>query len=161
METIPNFIFLGSKITEDSDCSHEIKTHLLLEKKTMTNIDSVLKSRYITLPTKVQIVKFWFSSSHVWVWQLYHKEGWALKNWCFLTMVLEKCLESPLECKEIKPVNPKGNQHWLSIGKTDAEAETPILWPPATKSQLIGKDPDDAKDWRQKEKGAAECLIIM
>ena len=75
--------------------------------------------------------------------------------------MLEKSLESLLECKEIKPVNPKGNQHWLSIEKIDAEAETPILWPPATKSQLIGKDPDGAKDWRQKEKGAAKCLIII
>ena len=83
-----------------------------------------------------------FSSSHVWMWELDHKEGWALKNWCFLTMVLEKILESPLDCKEIKPVNPKGNQSWIFTGRTDTEAETPTFWPPDVKSQLIGKDPD-------------------
>ena len=87
------------------------------------------------------------------MWELDHKESWALKNWCFWTVVLEKTLESPLDCKEIKPVNPKGNQSWILIGRTDAEAETPVLWPPDAKDWLIGKDPDAGKDWRQKEKG--------
>ena len=89
-----------------------------------------------------------------------HKEGWVPKNWCFQTVVLEKILESPLDCKEIKPVNPKENQLWIFIGRTDAETEAPILWPPDLKSQLIGKDPDAGKDWGQKEKGAAEDEIV-
>ena len=97
-----------------------------------------------------------FSSSHVWMWELDHKEGWALKNWFFQTVVLEKTLESPLDCKEIKPVNPKGNQPWIFTGRTDA----PILWPPDAKSQLIGKDPDAGKDWRQKEKRATEDEMV-
>ena len=87
-----------------------------------------------------------FSSSHVWMWELDHKEDWALKNWCFWTVVLEKTLESPLDSKEIKPVNPKGNQPWTYIGRTDAEAEAPIIWPSDVKSQLIRKDPDAGKD---------------
>ena len=101
-----------------------------------------------------------FSSSHVWMWELDCKESWALKNWCFWTVVLEKTLESPLDCKEIKPVNPKGNQSWIFFGKIDAEAEAPILWPPDMKSQLIGKDPDAGKDWGQEEKGAAEDKMV-
>ena len=94
------------------------------------------------------------------MWELGHKEGWAPKNWCFPTVVLEKTLENPLDCKEIKPVNPKGNQPWIFIGRTDAEAEAPILGPPDVKSQLIAKDPDAGKDWRQKEKGVTEDEIV-
>ena len=94
-----------------------------------------------------------FSSSHVWMWELDLKESWVLKNWYFWTVVLEKTLESPLDSKEIKPVSPKGNQPWIFIARTDAEAKTPILWPPASKNWLIGKDPDAGKDWRQEEKG--------
>ena len=97
-----------------------------------------------------------FPSSHVWIWELDYKESWALKNWCFWTVVLEKTLESPLDNKEIKPVNPKGNQFWIFIGRTDAEAETPILCPPDAKNWLIWKDPDAGKDWRQAEKGMRE-----
>ena len=97
-----------------------------------------------------------FSKSHVWMWELDHKVGWVLKNWCFQIMVLEKTLESPLDCKKIKPVNPKGNQLWIFIGRTDAETEAPILWPPDAKSRLIGKAPDEGKDWGQEEKGVAE-----
>ena len=100
------------------------------------------------------------SSSYVQMWDLDNKEGWAPKNWCFLTVVLEKTLESPLDCKEIKPVDPKGNQSWIFIGRTDAEAETPILWPPDAKNWLTGKDPDAGKDWRQEEKGMAEDEMI-
>ena len=94
-----------------------------------------------------------FSSSHVWMWELDYKEGWVLKNWCFWTVVLKKTLESPLDCKEIKPVSPEGNQSWIFIGRTNTEAEALILWPPDVKSRLIRKDPDAGKDWRQKEKG--------
>ena len=109
---------------------------------------SILKSRDITLLTKVHIVSYGFLSSHVWMWELDHKEGWAPKNWCFQTAVLEKTLECLLDSKEIKPVNPKENQPWLFIGRTDAEAEALILWPPDAKNRLIGKDPDAGKDWR-------------
>ena len=93
------------------------------------------------------------SHSHVWIWDLDHKEGWALKNWCFQTLVLEKTLESPLDCKEIQPLNPKENQSWVFIGRTDTEAEAPIPWPPDVKSWLIGTDSDAAKDWGYEEKG--------
>ena len=214
------FLGGGSKIAADGDCSHEINRHLFLGRKSMTNLDSILKSRDITLPTKVHLVKwkwshsdvrlfatpwtiacqvppsmefsrqeYWsglpfpspdlpdqglnlglphgrqtlyhlshqlspsqsygFSSSHIWMWGLNHKESWVLKNWCFWTVVLEKTLESPLDCKEIKPVNPKGNQSWILIERTDAQAEAPILWPPDVKNWLTGKDPDAGKDWRQ------------
>ena len=94
------------------------------------------------------------------MWELDHKEDWMPKNWCFSTVVLEKTLENPLDCKEIKPVNPKGNQSWIFIGRTDAEAENPILWPPDAKSQLIRKDPDTGKDWRQEEKGMTEVEMV-
>ena len=101
-----------------------------------------------------------FSSSHIWMWELDHKESWAPKNWCFGTVVLEKTPECPLDCKEIQPVSPKGNQSWIFIERTDAEAEAPILWPPDVKSQLIWKDPDAGKDWGQEEKGATEGEIV-
>jgi len=97
-----------------------------------------------------------FSSSHVWMSELDHKESWAPKNWCFWTVVLGKTLESPLDCTEIQPVNPKGNQSWIFIGRIDAEAETPILWLPDAKNWLTGKDPDGGKDWRWDEKGTIE-----
>ena len=122
-ETVADFIFLGSKITAGGDCSHEIKRHLLLGRKAMTDLDCVLKSRDITLPTKPSSQSYGFSSSHVWIWELDLKEGWVLKNWCFWTVILEKTLESPLDSKEIKPVNSKGDQFWIFIGRTDAKAE--------------------------------------
>ena len=126
---------------------------MLLGREVMTHLDSVSKSRGITLLTKVHVVKAMvFSSSHVWMCKLDHKEGWAQKNWCFQIVVLKKTLESPLDCKEIKPVNSKGNQSWIFTGSTDVEAETPILWPPNAKNWLIGKDPDAGIDWRQEEK---------
>ena len=96
------------------------------------------------------------SSGHVWMWELDCEESWAPTNWCFWTVVLEKTLESPLDCKEIQPVHLKGDQSWVFIGRTDAEAETPILWPPHAKSWLIGKDPDAGRDWGQEEKGTTE-----
>ena len=123
----------------------------------MANLDSVLKSRDIILLAKVHIIKAMvFSSSHVQMWELDHKVDWVPKNWCIWTVVLEKTLESPLDNKEIQPVNPKGNKSWIFIGKTDAKAEAPILWPPDLKNWLIGKDPDAGKDWRQNEKGTTE-----
>ena len=101
-----------------------------------------------------------FSSSHVWMWELDHREGWAPKDWCFWTVVLEKTLKSPLDGKEIKLVHHKGNQSWIFIGRTDDEVEAPILWPPDVKSWLIRKDPDAGKDWRQEEKGTTEDEIV-
>ena len=125
----------------------EIKRCLLLGRKVMTNLDSVLKSRDLTSPNKGPSSRSYvFSSSHVWMWELDHKESWALKNWCFWTVVLEKTLESPFDCKEIKPINPKGNQPWIFIGRTDAKAVAPILWPPDAKSWFIGKDLGAGKD---------------
>ena len=97
---------------------------------------------------------------YVWMWESDHKESWAPKNWCFWTVVLEKTLESPLDCKEIQPVHPKGNLSRIFIGRTDAEAETPILWPSYAKSQLIRKDHDAGKDWRQEEKGMTEDKMV-
>ena len=127
----------------------------------MTNIDSVLKTRGITLLTKVCIVKAMvFSTSSIWMWELDHKEGWAPMNWCSWIVMLEKTLESPLDCKEIKLVNSKGNQPWIFIRMAVAEAEAPILWPPDAKSWLIGKDPDAGKDWGQEEKGTTEDEMV-
>ena len=133
VETVSDFIFLDSKITADGDCSHEIRRHLLLGRKVMTNLDNILKSRDITLPTKIHLVK-----AMVFPVVMYGcKESWVPKNWCFWTVVLKKTLESPLNCKDIQPVRPKRNQSWIFIGRTDAEAESPILWPPDVKNWLI------------------------
>ena len=138
VETVADFIFLGSKITADGDCSHEIKRHLPLGRKVITNLDSILKSRDITLPTKAHLVKATvFPVVMYGWWELDYKESWAPKNWCFWTVVLEKILESPLDCKEIQPIHPKGDQSYVFIGRTDVEAETPMLWPPDSKSWLI------------------------
>ena len=115
----------------------------------MTNLDRQQRHYFADKGPSSQ--SYGFSSSHVWMWELDHKESWLLKNWCFWTVVLEKTLESPLDCKEIKPVNPKGNQSWIFFGRTDTEA--PVLWPPDAKNWLIGKDPDAGKDWRQERKG--------
>ena len=128
--------------------------------KAMTNLDSILKSRDITWPTKFCSQSYGFSSSHVQMWELDHKESWVSKNWCFWTVVLEKTLESPLNCKEIQPVHPKGDQSWVFIERTDAEAETPILWPPHAKSWIIWKDPDAGKDWGQEGKGMTEDGMV-
>ena len=156
VETVSYFIFLSSKITTDGDCSHEIKRHLLLGRKVMTTLDSIFKSRDITLPTKVHLVK-----AMVFSMVMYGCESWTVKKaefqridafelWCW------RRLESPLDCKEIQLVHSKGDQSWVFIRRTDVEAETPILWPPPAKSWLIGKDPDAGRDWGQKEKGTTE-----
>ena len=119
-------------------------------RKAVTNLDSILKSRDITLPTNVQLVKAMvFPVVMLWMWELDYKESWVLKNWCFWTVLWEKTLESPLDCKEIQPVHSKGNQSWIFIGRTDAEAEAPVLWPPHVKSWLIGKDSDAGRHWGQ------------
>ena len=104
--------------------------------------------------------KLHFSCDHVWMWELDYKESWVLKNWCFWTVVLEKTLESPLDCKEIQPVHPKGDQSWVFTGRTDAEAETPVLWLPDLKNWLVWKDPDGGKDWRREEKGITEDKMV-
>ena len=141
METVGDFIFLGSKITADGDCSHEIKRCLSLGRKVMTNLDSILKrQRHYFVNKGPSSQSYGFSSSHVWMWEFDCKESWALKNWCFWTVVLEKTLESPLDSKMMHPVHPKGNQSWIFIGRTVAEAETPILWLSDVKNWLIGKD---------------------
>ena len=148
---LSDFIFLGSKITADGDCSHEIKRRLLLGRKVMTNLDIILKSRDITLPTKVHLVKAMvFPVVMYGLWEVDCEESWVLKNRCFWTVVLEKTLESPLDYKEIQPVHHKGNQPWMFIGRTDAEA--PIFWPPDEESWLIGKDPDIGKGGRQRRR---------
>ena len=159
-ETVADFIFLGFKITADGDCSHEIKRHFLLERKAMTNLHSILKSRDITLPAKVHLVKAMVFPVVMYGCELDYKESWEPKHWCFWTVVLEKTLESPLDCKEIKPVNPKGNQSWTFTGRTDAEVEAPTFWPPDVKSQLTGKDPDAGKNWGQEEKGMTEDEMV-
>ena len=139
VETVTNFIFLGSGITVDDDCSSEIKRCLLLWRKVITNLDSILKSRDYFANKGPSSQGYGFSSSHVWVWKLDCKDSWVPKNWCFWTVVLEKTLESPLDCKEIQPVHSKGDQSWVFFERNDAKAETPILWPPHVKSWLIGK----------------------
>ena len=160
MKTMIDFIFLGSKITADGGCSHEIERCLFLGRKTMTNLDSVLKSRHYFINKCPYCQSYVFSSSHVLMLELDPKESWAPKNWCFWTVVLEKTLESPLDCIEITPINPKGNQSWIFIGRTDAKAEAPVLWPPDAKRWLIRKDPDVGKDWRQEEKGTTEDKMV-
>ena len=147
VETVSDFIFWGSKITADGDCSHEIKRHLLLGRKVMTNLDSIFKSRDITLPTKVRLIKAMVfpvvcMDVTVGLWR-----KMSIKELMLLNSVLEKTFASPLDCKEIQTVHSEGDQHWDFFGGNDAEAETPILWPPHVKSWLIGKDPDAGRDW--------------
>ena len=184
METMTDFIFLDSEITADGDCSHEIKRGLLFERKAMTNLAATATAKLLqSCPTLCDPIdgsprqhikkqrhyfadkgpssqSYGFSSSHTWMWELDYKKSWAPKNWCFWTVVLEKTLESPLDCVEIQPVNPKGIQSWMFIGMTDVEAETPILWLPDAKNWLIWKDPDAGKGWRQEEKGMTEDEMV-
>ena len=147
----------GSKITADGDCSHKIKRRLFLGRKDMTNLDRIFKSRDITLPTKVRLVK-----AMVFPVVMYGCESWTVKKaerWridAFWTVMLEKTLESPLDCKEIQPVHPKGDQPWDFFGRNDAKAEAPVLWPPHAKSWLLGKNSDAGRDWGQEEKGMTE-----
>ena len=154
METMTNFIFLDSQITANGDCSHKIKRHLLLGRKVMTNLDSKLKKqRHYFVNSGPSSQSYDFSSSHVQMWELDRHESWVLKNWCFWTVELEKTLENPVDCQEIKQVNPKRNQSWIFIERTDAEAVALILWPPDA-NWLI------RKDWRQEEKGMTEDEVV-
>ena len=130
----------------------KLKDTCSLEEKLWPTRQHIKKQRHCFAKKGPSSEDYGFSNSHVWMWELDYKESWVLKNWCFWAVVLEKTLESPLDCKEIQPVHPKGNQSWIFIGRTDAEAETPILWPPDAKSWLIWKDPDAGKGWRQEEK---------
>ena len=161
VETVSDFIFFGSKITADGDCSHEIKRRLLLGRKAMINLDSILKSRDTTLSPKVRLVK-----AMVFPVVVYRCESWTIKKaehwridafelWCW-----RRLFESPIDSKEIQPVHPKAYHSWVFIGRTDAEAEAPILWPPDVKSWLIWKDPDAGEDWGQEEKGTTEDEMV-
>ena len=158
METVTDYILGGSKITADDDCSHEIKRRLFLRRKVVTNLDSIVKSRHYFANKGPSSQSYGFSSGHVWMWELDYKENWALKNWCFWIVLLERTLESPLDYKDIQPIHPKGNQSWIFIGRTDTE--TPILWPPDVKNWLTRKDPDAGTDWRQEEKGMTEDEMV-
>ena len=148
--------FWGSKITADGDCSHEIKRNLLLGRKVLTNLDSIFKKQRHYFANKSPSSQGYGFPVVIWMWELDYKESWAPKNWCFWTVMLEKTFESLLDCKEIQPVHPRGDQSWVFIGRLDAEAETPVLWPPDVKNWLFGKDPDAGKDWRQEEKRMTE-----
>ena len=148
VETMADFIFLCSKITADGDCSHEIRRLTPWDKSYHQPRQHIKRQRRYFANKGPFSEGYGFSSNHLWMWELDSKESWAPKNWCFWTMVLEKTLESPLDSKEIQPLHPKGNQSWIFIGRTDAEAETPILWPPDVKNWLPGKDPHPRKDWR-------------
>ena len=140
---------------------NELKTQLAPWKKSYDQPRKHIKKQRHDVGNKSLCSQsYCFSSNHVWMWELNYKESWAPKIWCFWSVVLEKTLESPLDCKEIQPVHPKGNQSWIFIGRTDAEAETPILWPPDAKSGLIWKDPDAGKDWGQEEKGTTEDEMV-
>ena len=154
-------IFLGSKITADGDCSSEVKRCFTPWKESCDKPrQHFKKQRYYFADKGLYNQSYGFSSGHVWMWELDYKESWAPKNWCFWTVVLEKTLESPLDCKKIQPVHSKGNQSWIFIGRTDAEAETPIFWPPDAKNWHIWKVPDAGKDWMQEEKGMTEDEMV-
>ena len=156
VETVSDFIFGGSKITTDGDCSHEIKT-LTPWKESCDQPRHHVKNQWHYFANKGSSSQgYGFSCGHVWMWELDCEEDWEPKNWCFWTVVLEKTLESPLDCKEIQPVHSEGDQPWDFFGRNDAKAETPVLWQPHAKSWLIGKDSDAGRDWGQEEKGTTE-----
>ena len=160
LETVSDFIFGGSKITADGDCSHQSKRRLLLGRKVMTNLNSILKSRDITLPTKVHLVKAVFPSSHVWMWDLDYKESWAQKNWCFWAVVLEKTLESPWTARRSNQSILKGNSPEYSLEGLILKLKLQYFGHLIVKNWLIWKDPDAGKDWGQEEKGTTEDEII-
>ena len=141
-------------------CSHEMKTLAPWKESYVKSRQRIKKQRPHFADKGLYSQRYGFPSSHVWMWVLDHKGGWAPNNWYFQTVVLEKTLDSTLDCKEIKSVSPKGNQPWIIIGRTDAEAEAPIFWPTEAKHWPIGNDPDGGKDWRQKEKGATEDEVV-
>ena len=153
METVRDFIFGGSKIPTDGDCSHNSKKCLLLERKTDQPRQHMKKQRHYFANKGLSSQGYGFSSSHVWMWELDYKESWVLRNWCFWTVVLEKTLESPLDCKEIQPIHPKGNQSLCWSWNSNTLA----TW---CEDQLIGKDPDSGKDWRLAEKGMTKNEMV-
>ena len=160
-KAVRDFIFGVSQITADGDCSHEIKRCLLLGRESYEQPrQHIKKQRHYFAYKGLSSQSYGFSSGHVWMWELDYKESWAPNNWCFWTVVLEKTLESPLDCKEFQPVNPKGNLSWIFIGRTFAGAETLLLWSPDAKNWLIGKDPDAGGDWRWEEKGTTEDEMV-
>ena len=160
VEAVTDFLFLGSKFTADGDSSHEIRRWLPLGRKAMTSLDKWVKKQRHHFANKGPYSQgYGLSSSHVWLWELGHKESRALKYLSLLTVVLEKTLKSPVDSKVIKSVSLKGNQPWKFIGRTDAEAEAPDLWPPDVNSWLIGKDPDAGKDWMQKKRAAENAIV--
>ena len=160
METVTDFIFLGSKITADGYRSHEIKMLAPWKKSYDKPRQHITKQSYYFANKGPYSQSYDFSSSHVRMWEWDHKEGWVAKNWCFQIVVLEETFESPLDCKEIKPVSPKGNQPWIFIGRTDAETDSPIFWAPDVKSQLTWRDLDAGRNWRQKERRKAEDEMV-
>ena len=154
VETVADFIFGGSKITADGEM-------LIPWKKSFDQSrQHIKKQRHYFANKGPSSQGYGFTSGHVWIWELDYKESWVMKNWCFWTVVLEKTLESPLDCEEIQPVHPKGDQSWVFIGRTDVEVDTLILWPPDAKNWFIWKDPDAGKDWRREEKGTTEDEMV-
>ena len=159
VETVRDFIFLGSKITADGDCGHAIKRRFIFERKIYHQPrQNIKKQRHYFTNKGPSSQSYGFPSSHVWMGELDHKESRALKNWCFWTVL--ETLESFLDCKEIQSVHPKGNQSWIFIGRTDAEAEASIVWPPSAKNWLFRKDPEAGKNWKQEEKGTTEDKMV-
>jgi len=159
VETVADY-FSGIQITEDGDCRHELKTLTPWKESYDQPRQHIQKQRHYFANKSPSNQGYVFSNGHVWMWELDYKESWVPKNWCFWTVVLEKTLESPLDCKEIQPVHPKGDQSWVFIWRTDFEAETPILGPPNVKSWLIWKDPHAGKNWGQEEKGMTEDKMV-
>ena len=157
VEVVTDFLFLGSKFTTDGDCGHNIRRPLPLGRKTVTNLCAE-KQRHHFADKGLYSQGYGLPSGHIWLCELDHKEGRTPKNWCLWTVVLEKTPESPMDRKEIEPVNLERDQPWIFAGRTDAEA--PILWPPDAKNWLIIKDPDAGKDWRQEEKREAENEMV-
>ena len=150
-------------LSDPMDCSLPgSSVHGIFQARVLSNDQLrqyINKQRHFFANKGASSKNYGFSKSHAWMWEMDYKESWAPKNWCFWTAVLQKTFESPLDCKETQPVNPKGNQSWIFIGRTDAEAETPVLWPPDVKSGLTGKHPDAGKDWRQKEETAEDEMV--
>ena len=151
--------FLGSKSLQMVTAAMKLKDTCSLEEKLWPPRKHIKKQRHYFANNGPSSQSYDFYSSHVWMWELDCEESWVPKNWCFWTVVLEKTLESPLDCKEIQPIHPKGDQSWIFIGRTDVEAETPILWPPDAKSWLIWKDPHAGKDWKQETRMTEDEMV--
>ena len=156
METVTDFILGAPKSLQMVTAAMKLKDAAPWKKSYDKPRQWIKKQRHYFTNKGPSSQSYDFSSSRVWMWELDYKERWVSKNWCFWTVVLEKTVENPLDCKAIKPVHPKGNQLWIFVGRTDAKAETPTLWPPDVKNWLVVKDPDAGKDWRQEEKGTTE-----